>query len=100
LDIVEGLTPSKRKKGIPHEEEREMWEHQPLRIVLPHHWKRKTLDGDDAPGSTGTFHEQKPWKRRNSDARIGYLGRKALRKEQCDMTPESRNRGARTEVHC
>jgi hypothetical protein len=35
---------------------------------------------------------QKPQKRRNGDTPIGYLGRAALRREQCDVMPESQNR--------
>jgi hypothetical protein len=31
----------------------------------------------------------------NGDTTLGYLGRTALRREQCDMMPESWNGGAR-----
>jgi hypothetical protein len=30
-------------------------------------------------------HKHSPWKKRNGSTPLGYLGRTALRKEQCDM---------------
>jgi hypothetical protein len=36
-------------------------------------------------------HKQKPQKRRKGDTPIGYLGRTALKREQCDVTVESQS---------
>jgi hypothetical protein len=40
-----------------------------------------------------------PQRRRNADMPVGYLGRAAVRREQCDMTAESLNSGTRV-GHC
>jgi hypothetical protein len=37
--------------------------------------------------------KSKPQNKRNGDTPLGYSGRTALRREQCDEMPESRNRG-------
>jgi hypothetical protein len=39
-----------------------------------------------------------PRKKRNDDTPLGYSGRTALRREQCDGLPESRNSGIGSEV--
>jgi hypothetical protein len=36
-----------------------------------------------------------PWSGRNGNMLVGYLGTAALRREQCDMMPESQNSGTR-----
>jgi hypothetical protein len=36
-------------------------------------------------------------RRRKGGTPVGYSGREVLRREQCDMVPESRNSGARTD---
>jgi hypothetical protein len=37
---------------------------------------------------------------RNGDTPRGYLGQAALRRENCDIFPQSKNCGARRNVHC
>jgi hypothetical protein len=41
-----------------------------------------------------------PRRRRNGGTPVGHPGRIAVRREQCDMTPESRNSGARIDIYC
>jgi hypothetical protein len=41
-----------------------------------------------------------PQRIRNGDKPVGRLGRAALRREQCDITTERRNRGTRKGGHC
>jgi hypothetical protein len=41
-----------------------------------------------------------PRRRRNYGTPVGRSGRIALRREQCDVTPKSRNSGAREVFHC
>jgi hypothetical protein len=35
-----------------------------------------------------------PRRRKNGDTPVGYSGRAALRREQCEVTPESQNSGS------
>jgi hypothetical protein len=107
LDVVEGSAPSKTKKEMANGVGAgNVGALATLRIVLPHCWKRKSLD--DASGLTGTlsgshsgqapsrreqwerfvsshtkYHEQKPQKRRNGDTPICSSGQTALRRKQC-----------------
>jgi hypothetical protein len=51
-------------------------------------------------GETDHGHyKHRPWKRRNGGKSIGHSGRIGLRREQCEMTPESRNTEI-SDVHC
>jgi hypothetical protein len=38
-------------------------------------------------------HKEQPSRRTGGDVLLGYSGRAALRREQCDVLPESRNIG-------
>jgi hypothetical protein len=41
-----------------------------------------------------------PHRRRHGSMPVGYSGEAALRREHCNMTPESRNSAARSDGHC
>jgi hypothetical protein len=48
--------------------------------------------------ATRRCHKQRPQKKRKVDMPLGYSGQTALRREQCDEMPESRNNGIGSEV--
>jgi hypothetical protein len=57
---------------------------------------------DETPSQRDTggkrYFKHSPRKKRNRDTPLDYKGRTALRREQCDEMPESRNRGFISEV--
>jgi hypothetical protein len=44
----------------------------------------------------GGRQKEHPSRRKGGDVPLGYSGRTALRREQCDVSPESRDIGARS----
>jgi hypothetical protein len=44
--------------------------------------------------------KQSPQERRNGGTPVGHSGRIALKREQCHITPESRNSEISGDVHC
>jgi hypothetical protein len=47
----------------------------------------------------GGRHEEQPSRRKGGDILLGYSGRTALRRKQCDVLPESQNVGAGVAKH-